>query len=79
MLELPHEGRDRVNAGEIASKELTVTYPDETVHLALDKMYDKDIGRLLVVDKSDPRRILGIISKHDILRAHEITAERPAE
>jgi CIC family chloride channel protein len=76
---LPHNKRSQVKVGEIAPRALTVAYKDETVHLALDKMYKKDIGRLPVVDKDNPKRIIGIISKHDILRAHEIASQRPTE
>ena len=76
---LPHDKRGQVKVGEIASRVLTVAYKDETVHSALDKMHKKDVGRLPVVDKDNPKRILGIISKHDILRAHEIASKRPAE
>jgi CIC family chloride channel protein len=76
---LPHDKRSQIKVGEIAPRVLTVAYKDETVHSALDKMYKKDIGRLPVVDKDNPKRIIGIISKHDILRAHEIASQRPAE
>ncbi|WP_455277842.1 chloride channel protein [[Eubacterium] cellulosolvens] len=76
---LPHDKRSQVKVGDIAPKVLTVAYKDETVHSALDKMYLKDIGRLPVVDRDDPKRIVGIISKHDILSAHEIASQRPAE
>jgi CIC family chloride channel protein len=76
---LPHNKRSQVKVGEIAPRALTVAYKDETVHSALDKMYKKDIGRLPVVDKDNPKRIIGIISKHDILRAHEIASQRPTE
>jgi CIC family chloride channel protein len=76
---LPHDARDRARVGDIASKDLVTAYPDDTVHSALDRMHSKDIGRLIVVDRKNPTRILGIICRHDILRAHEIAAERPAE
>ncbi len=76
---LSHDIRRRTNVGEITSEDLTVTFPDETVHLALDKMHEKDIGRLVVVDRDDPYHILGIISKHDILKAEQIADQRPVE
>lgn len=76
---LPHDVRRVTKVGKIASEDLTVTYPDETVHLALDKMYEKDIGRLVVVDRKNPKHILGIISKHDILQAEQIADQRPVE
>lgn len=61
---------------DVASKKLIVTYPDESVHEALDKMYENKVGRLPVVDRSDPFKIVGIVSKHDILKAFEMAAER---
>ena len=68
--------RGDTKVADIASRELVVAYPDESVHEALDKMVEKDVGRLPVVERGDPSRIIGIISKHDILRAFEIAAER---
>jgi len=76
---IPPEKRDKLKIRDIASRKLVVTYPDETVHQALDKMYVKDVGRLPVVDRRDPTKILGIISKHDILKAFELAEKREAE
>jgi CIC family chloride channel protein len=76
---LPHDARDRGRVRDITSKDIVVAYPDETVHSALDKMHTRRVGRLPVVDRNNPTRILGIISRHDLVRAHEIAAERPAE
>ena len=76
---IPPEKRDKLKIRDIASRRLVVTYPDETVHQALDKMYVKDVGRLPVVDRRDPTKILGIISKHDILKAFELAEKREAE
>jgi CIC family chloride channel protein len=76
---LPPDARGRGKVGDIASKDIVVAYPDETVHSALDKMHTRHVGRLPVVDRNNPTRILGIISRHDLVRAHEIAAGRPAE
>ena len=76
---VPPEKRKDLKIRDIASRKLIVTYPDETVHQALDKMYVKDIGRLPVVDRSDPTKIIGIISKHDILKAFELAARKAIE
>ncbi|MGB9023057.1 MAG: chloride channel protein, partial [Candidatus Bathyarchaeia archaeon] len=75
---LPDDARDRGRVGDIASKNVVVAYPDETVHSALDKMHAGHVGRLPVVDRNNPTRILGIVTRHDLVRAHEIAAERPA-
>jgi CIC family chloride channel protein len=79
LQKVSHGDRGGVNVGEVATKSIVVTYPDETMHTALDKMYEHDIGRLPVVDRENPKRLLGIVSKKDLLRAHEIAAERLVE
>nr|QNT35604.1 voltage-gated ClC-type chloride channel ClcB [uncultured Methanosarcinales archaeon] len=49
---------------------LIVTYPDESLEDALRKLVSNDIGRLPVVDRDDRSKILGIVTKSDIIRLH---------
>ena len=51
-------------------------YPDEMLHKARDRIFQQEIGRLVVVDKDDRRHILGILTRSDLLRAE---AERDVE
>jgi len=37
--------------GEAATKNIMVVYPDETVHVAKDMIYENKIGRLPVVSR----------------------------
>jgi len=53
------------------SQSLVVAYPDETVHHALERMSHRDIGRLPVVDHNKPTKLIGWISRADIVRAYE--------
>ena len=53
------------------SQNLIVAYPDETVHHALERMSHRDIGRLPVVDHNKPTKLIGWISRADIVRAYE--------
>ncbi len=46
-----------------------VAYPDEMVNDALNRLVHNDIGRLPVVGRDDPRRIVGYLSRGAILRA----------
>jgi len=56
---------------QFCSKNLVVAYPDETVHHALERMSHRDIGRLPVVDHNRPTKLIGWISRADIVRAYE--------
>jgi len=53
------------------SQNLVVAYPDETVHHALERMSHRDIGRLPVVEHNKPSKLIGWISRADIVRAYE--------
>jgi len=46
-----------------------VTFPDETISEASDKMLRYSIGRLPVVDRSDPRRLVGYLGRHGVMAA----------
>jgi len=45
------------------------TYPDEPLHEASSKMLRNNIGRLPVVDRNDPRRVVGYLGRSGIMAA----------
>jgi len=56
---------------EAGQKELIVTYPDETLYDVIAKLLRHDIGRLPVVDRESPKRVVGYLGRAGILRARE--------
>jgi CBS domain-containing protein len=46
-----------------------VTYPDESLHDAVARMLANHVGRLPVVNRSDPRRIVGYLGRAAVLEA----------
>ena len=64
--------------GEACTRDLLVTYPDETIGFALRRMSGRDVGRLPVVDRDDPRRLLGVLRRVDLVRAYDIALTRRA-
>jgi len=67
---VPTNERDSVTAGDIMTRSLIVTYEDENLEEALRKLLDNNIGRLPVVDRDDPTRLSGLLTKYDIIRIH---------
>ncbi len=55
---------------EAGNRDLIVTYPDETVRQALIHMMSHNIGRLPVVDRNQPKRIVGYLSRGNIMSAY---------
>lgn len=52
---------------ESGSSKLVVTFPDETLSDASDKMLRYDVGRLPVVERSNPKKIVGYLGRRDIM------------
>ncbi|PYS82357.1 MAG: chloride channel protein [Acidobacteria bacterium] len=54
---------------DAGSRQLVVTYPDELLGEAVTKMLRNDIGRLPVVSRDDPRRLLGYLGRASVMAA----------
>jgi CIC family chloride channel protein len=46
-----------------------VTYPDERLNDAVGKMFKHDVGRLPVVERSDPAHVVGYLGRSSVLAA----------
>jgi CBS domain-containing protein len=66
---------------EAGSADLLVAYPDETLSTALARMLEKDCGRLPVVQRGDPRKIVGYLGRAAVLQArlHRLHEDHVAE
>jgi chloride channel protein, CIC family len=64
--------------GEACTRDLLVTYPDESIGTALRRMSTRDIGRLPVVDRNSPRHLLGVLRRTDLVRAYDVALTRRA-
>ena len=54
---------------ESGSRKVIVSYPDETLSEAADKLLRYDIGRLPVVDRANPKTIMGYLGRRNIMAA----------
>ncbi|MGQ9720428.1 MAG: chloride channel protein [Candidatus Jordarchaeum sp.] len=58
--------------GEVVNRNIVTINPEETLHQALDRMLENKTDRLIVVDPKNPKSIIGILTRTDILQVHEI-------
>jgi CIC family chloride channel protein len=56
--------------GELIKRPPAVVYEDNTLREAADLMVEEGVGRLPVVARPNPRRVVAMISRSDILSAH---------
>jgi CIC family chloride channel protein len=69
---IPTKDLKLMKVADVAKKDIVTADPDETVGSIMDKMYSHDIGRIPVVDAKNPKKIVGIVSKTDIIRGEEM-------
>lgn len=69
---------ETLTVGEIATRDLVTVEADDTVGVALRRMAPRDLSRLPVVDQDDPRHLLGVVRRSDIVRAYDVALSRRA-
>ncbi len=67
----PLEGRLQRKVREVMTTALVVAKPDDDLESALQRMTERDIGRLPVVSADDPTRLVGLVTRSDLLNAYQ--------
>jgi coenzyme F420 hydrogenase subunit beta len=68
---IPKTKRDTTLVSQVARKKLVAVYADETALDAFKRMSENETGRVLVFDRSNPKKLLGIVTKTDLM--HTLT------
>jgi coenzyme F420 hydrogenase subunit beta len=61
--------RGKTKIGNIARQNIEVCYPFETALDAFRKMRQHETGRILIIDPANPKNLLGIVTKRDLMHA----------
>lgn len=69
---------DSLTVGDIATRDLITVYPDDTLATALRRMAPRDLSRLPVVTRDNPRQLLGVIRRSDAVRAYDVALSHRA-
>jgi CBS domain-containing protein len=64
-----HDGHDTVSLLDAAVTNPVVAYANEPLRTVANRMAEVNLTRLPVVDKEDPRKLIGIISLENLLHA----------
>jgi chloride channel protein, CIC family len=63
----------------VATTDLLVIYPDQSLNEALRTFAIRDVGRLPVVERSNPQRLVGVLRRPDVVRAYSTGVMRRSE
>ncbi|MEO8611613.1 MAG: chloride channel protein [Chloroflexota bacterium] len=63
-------------AGDICTREVLTVTPESPLSTALKLVSPNDVGRLPVVDSDNPRKVVGLLRRRDIVRAYDIALQR---
>jgi len=56
-----------------------VAYPDETIDAILTRMSVRGLGRLPVISREDPGKLVGLVRREDIIKSYNLALTRRAE
>jgi CIC family chloride channel protein len=59
-----------VVAKDIATAEVLTVTPEDSLYTALKKMTSADIRELPVVSKEDPRKVISMVGRKDLIRTY---------
>lgn len=79
MLSEGEHFKDQRVAEIATTRGLSVGYPDEPMSAAVWRIGARGIGRLPIVARDDPRHLLGVIRRRDVVRAYEHVVARRKE
>jgi CIC family chloride channel protein len=68
-------GGGQLTVGDVATKSPFVAYPEQTLDKVLGAT-EEEYGRIPVVSRDDTRQLLGVLRRHDIIRAYRRKAKR---
>ena len=70
IFEAMSEGKMDMPIKEIITKEISTCYPSDNLKTALQKLGEKNVGRIPVVERENPNLLVGLITRENIIAAY---------
>ena len=59
-------------------KDVIVAFPDENMKNVMDRLYRNNVGRLPVMEREDPKKVVGIVTRTDAITAYQVLSREEA-
>ena len=74
------EGREDLDAGDLATHTLITAYPDQNLREVLLQLGAEEVGRIPVISREDHKQVVGVLRRHNIIRAYiQSSDQRPKQ
>jgi len=73
---IPLAEQETMAVKDLAIRPPITINPHQSARSAMDLMYENNIGRLAVVEKGSTQRLIGIVTRTDVIRAYEREIKR---
>lgn len=70
------KSKESLTVADIATTNLITAYPDETLHDVVHRLGTSEVGRIPVVDRNNPNRLIGVLRRYDIVKAYGKAIEK---
>jgi CIC family chloride channel protein len=70
IFEAMSEGKMDMPIKEIITQEISTCYPSDNLKTALQKLGEKNVGRIPVVERENPNLLVGLITRENIIAAY---------
>jgi CIC family chloride channel protein len=79
-IEAPHDNGDSPErtVGEVCTRDVLTAYPDETLAAVMRRMAVRDVGRIPIVARDNPHKLVGMLRRADMIRAYDMALTRRA-
>jgi chloride channel protein, CIC family len=69
-------GSETRTVGDICTKDVITVFRDEPLSIALEQLGRRDLGRLPVVSSDNPRQVIGLLRRRDVVRAYDLAMQQ---
>jgi len=66
--------RSNVRVAAVYTREVQSAYPDQTIHEVVERMRERHLANFPVVSRREENRLLGMVTKSDIILAYRQVA-----
>jgi len=74
IMKIDRSERPKVRVAAVYTRDVQSAYPDQTIHEVVERMRERHLANFPVVSRREESRLLGMISKSDIILAYRRVA-----